>query len=284
MKGFINVIKPKDVSSAFCVAVVKRLTKTPCGHMGTLDPMASGVLPVGIGKASRLFPYMLEKQKEYVAEFTFGYSTDTLDITGKTVAENGRVPSFDEITAALSSFLGEIDQIPPKFSAKSVNGRRGYSLARSGVEFSLPPKKINVSEFSLLEKTGDKSFLFKVRCGGGTYIRSLARDLAEKLGTLAVMSSLDRTESGVFNYGNGVPLEILKNASAEDLNKFIIPADGVVNFDKLHLTAYQSERLINGVYENYGFNDGVYRVYAENEFWGVGGVQNGILKMKSYVR
>ena len=97
MKGFINVIKPEGVSSAYCVSVVKRKAGVPCGHMGTLDPMASGVLPVGIGKASRLFPYTLDKEKEYVAEFTFGFTTDTLDTTGKTVAENGRVPTENEI-------------------------------------------------------------------------------------------------------------------------------------------------------------------------------------------
>ena len=284
MKGFINIIKPQGVSSAYCVSVLKRKTLTPCGHLGTLDPMAAGVLPVGIGKASRLFPYTLNKEKEYAAEFTFGFTTDTLDITGKTLAASDVIPEKKAVKSALSFFTGEIEQVPPKYSAKCVGGKRGYALARAGVEFELAPKKVMVSEFSLIRQTGEKSFLFKIRCGGGTYIRALARDLGEKLGALCVMSSLDRVKSGVFDYGNGVPLEKIKTATAEELEKYLIPADSVINFEKLRLNHYQSERLINGVYENYGFNDGIYRVYAEDEFWGVGEVKDGILKMKSYVR
>lgn len=284
MKGFINVIKPKDVSSAYCVSVVKRKTGLPCGHMGTLDPMATGVLPVGIGKATRLFPYTLGKEKEYVAEFTFGFTTDTLDTTGKILLESGVIPEKEAVESALSFFVGEIDQIPPKYSAKCVDGKRGYALARAGVDFDLAPKKVKISEFSLIEKTGESSYSFKIRCGGGTYIRSLARDLGEKLGTLAVMSALKRTKSGVFDYSDGVTLNEIKNAEKEDIEKFIIPADSVINYEKLYLDAYQSKRLINGLYEDYGFKDGIYRVYAEDGFWGVGEVQNGILKMKSYVR
>ena len=284
MKGFINVIKPKGVSSAFCVSVVKRKTGVPCGHLGTLDPMATGVLPVGIGKATRLFSYTLDKEKEYAAEFTFGFTTDTLDTTGKTLDFTNEIPDEKAVRSALSFFVGTIEQIPPKYSAKCVDGKRGYALARAGVDFSLPPKKVTVSEFSLIKKTGENSYLFKIRCGGGTYIRSIARDLGEKLGSLCVMSALDRTKSGVFNYGNGVPLETLKNATAEDIEQHLIPADTVVNYDKLLLTEYQSQRLINGVYEDYGFRGGVYRVYANGEFWGVGEVKDNILKMKSYVR
>lgn len=284
MKGFINVIKPKDVSSAYCVSVVKRKTGVPCGHMGTLDPMASGVLPVGLGKASRLFPYTLDKEKTYIAEFTFGYSTDTLDTSGETVAVSGVIPERKAVESALSFFVGEISQVPPKYSAKCVDGKRGYALARAGVEFELAPKKVNVYEFSLIEKTDDNSYSFKVRCGGGTYIRSLARDLGENLGALAVMSSLDRIKSGIFDYSNGVPLEDIKNATKEELEKYVIPADRAVNFEKLNLTEYQAQRLLNGVYEDYGFKDGIYKVYFDTEFLGVGEVIGGVLKMKSYVR
>lgn len=284
MKGFINVIKPKGVSSAYCVSVLKRKTGTPCGHLGTLDPLASGILPVGIGKASRLFNYTLDKEKEYIAEFTFGFITDTLDITGKILDRSSVFPDRKAVESALSFFTGEIEQVPPKYSAKCVDGKRGYALARAGVDFTLPPKKVTVSEFSLISQTDENAFSFKVRCGGGTYIRALARDLGEKLGALCVMSALDRRKSGVFDYANGVPLETIKNAAEKDLEKFVIPADSVINYEKLFLNCYQSERLINGVYENYGFKDGIFRVYAENEFWGIGEVKDGILKMKSYVR
>lgn len=284
MKGFINVIKPAGVSSAFCVAVIKRITRTPCGHLGTLDPMASGVLPIGVGKASRLFSYTLDKKKEYVAQFRFGFSTDTLDTTGNVTRQGGAIPTENEIKSVLSEFTGEISQMPPKFSAKCVNGKRGYALARAGVEFSLSPKTVEVSGFSLLGRIGEDEFKFKIRCGGGTYIRSLARDLGERLNTFGVMSALDRVESGVFNYENGIRLDAVKDMTDAELEKYIIPADRVINYEKLFLTEYQSTRLLNGVYEEYGFKDGVYRVYAGEEFWGVGTVSGGVLKMNTYVR
>lgn len=282
MKGFINIIKPKGVSSAYAVGGVKKKVSCPCGHMGTLDPMAEGVLPVGIGKTSRLFPFILDKEKTYIAEFKFGILTDTLDITGETIKTSDVIPSEEDLIKALPSFVGEIDQIPPKYSAKCVNGKRGYQLARNGVEFSLEPKRVCVLSFELLERTGTDTFTFKIRCKGGTYIRSLARDLGEKCNTFSVMSKLIRSESGIFNYSNGVGLEEFK--SSTDIEKYIIPADSVIDYEKLILTPRQADRLINGVYEEYGFKDGIYRVYNGQEFWGVGEVNGGILKMKAYVR
>ncbi|MGN1062604.1 MAG: tRNA pseudouridine(55) synthase TruB, partial [Candidatus Scatosoma sp.] len=122
--GFINLNKPSGRSSALYVAKIKRLTGQPCGHLGTLDPLASGVLPVGIGNANRLFNYFLNKKKEYIAQFTFGETSDTLDSTGQ-IQFGGAIPSGEQIKAALPAFIGETDQVPPNYSAKSVNGRRG---------------------------------------------------------------------------------------------------------------------------------------------------------------
>ena len=139
MTGFLNVYKPAGMSSAAVVNRVKRLVKTPCGHMGTLDPLAEGVLPVGVGNATRLFDYFLQKRKRYTARFRFGATTDTLDAEGEVIV-GGRVPPFDEIGRALPAFIGEIEQIPPRYSAVSVGGRRGYDLARAGAEFELAPK------------------------------------------------------------------------------------------------------------------------------------------------
>ena len=147
MKGFINLIKPEGMSSAYAVGRVKRKLHVKCGHMGTLDPMASGVLPIGLDKTSRLFQFLLDKQKTYVARFKFGYTTDTLDITGEITESGGRIPTESEILSVLDKFIGEIDQIPPKYSAKCVNGKRGYQLARSGVEFELEPKKVKILDF-----------------------------------------------------------------------------------------------------------------------------------------
>lgn len=284
MKGFINVIKPSGVSSAYCVAQVKKKTGQPCGHMGTLDPMASGILPVGVGKTSRLFRYMLNKEKTYVAEFKFGISTDTLDTTGEITLSGGKIPTENQINAVINEFVGEINQVPPKYSAKCVDGKRGYALARAGVDFTLEPKKVKIIEFSLIGMTGEDTYKFKIRCGGGTYIRSLAKDLGERLDTCAVMSALDRTECGIFNYENGICLSEIKSLYIEELKARSVPADESVNFEKLYLDEYRSTRILNGVFDNYGYKDGVYRVYACGDFWGIGRAESGVLKMEAYVK
>ena len=178
--GFFNVDKPSGMTSSTVVNKCKWLSGVPCGHMGTLDPLASGVLPVGVGNAARLFNYFLEKEKVYIAEFTFGVESDTLDSTGNLV-RGGHVPDEGEISAVLPQFFGDIMQIPPKYSAKNINGRRGYELARAGIEFELEAKKVHIYGMEVLGKVEDKedTFRIQIRCGGGTYIRSLARDIAE---------------------------------------------------------------------------------------------------------
>lgn len=282
MKGFINLIKPSGMSSAYAVGAVKKKFNTPCGHMGTLDPMASGVLPVGVGKSSRLFQYLLDKEKVYVARFKFGYTTDTLDVTGQETSRTNLIPTIEEINKVLPSFVGEIDQVPPNYSAKCIDGKRGYQLARRGVEFQLPPKKVVILGAKCLGQTQEDEFSFEFRCKGGTYIRSLARDIAQKCATFGVMSALDRTVCGIFDYSNGVSVEDFKNS--DNPEKYIIPAENAVNFEKIILTSKQAEKILNGVFENYGFADGTYRVYNGEEFWGVGEALGGVLKIKAYVR
>lgn len=282
MKGFINLIKPKGMSSAYAVTAVKRKFNMPCGHMGTLDPMAEGVLPVGIGQASRLFQYLLDKEKTYVARFKFGYTTDTLDITGQTTETTDITPSLSQIKSVLKDFVGDISQIPPKYSAKCIDGKRGYQLARKGVEFELQPKVVTVLSAECVGKVGDNEFEFKFVCKGGTYIRSLARDIAKSCGSLGVMSALSRTSCGIFDIKNGVSVEDF--IACENAEKFIIPPEDTVSFDKLVLTNEQATKILNGVYENYGFTDGIYRVYNQKEFWGIGQVDGGILRINTYVR
>lgn len=282
MKGFINIIKPEGISSAYAVGAVKKKFGCPCGHMGTLDPMASGVLPVGLGKTSRLFDYLLDKSKTYVAVFRFGLTTDTLDITGEITGTTDIIPDENTVRANLCKFVGDIDQIPPKYSAKCVDGKRGYQLARKGIEFELKSKKVTVTEFALLERISETDYKFKIKCKGGTYIRSLARDLAAECDSLAVMTALERTASGVFNLDNGVALDELKKS--DNPEKFIIPSDIAVSFEKVVLTAEQATRILNGLFDEYPLKDGYYRVYNQAEFWGIGVVADGILKIKAYVR
>ncbi len=281
MRGFINLIKPEKMSSAFAVGAVKHKFNIPCGHMGTLDPMASGVLPVGVGKASRLFNYLLSKTKTYEARFVFGYETDTLDITGETTKTTSSIPTEEEIRAVLGEFIGEISQIPPNYSAKCINGKRGYELARRGVEFTLNPKLVNIYDIKLLEKTGENEYSFLVECGGGTYIRSLARDIGLKTGSLAVMSKLTRTKSGFFSIDNGVSVEEFK--ASDNPEKYLIEPDLVLDFPKINLSKQQATKIINGVFENLGIPSGTYRVYNDGAFMGVGESIKGVLKINAYV-
>ena len=282
MKGFINIIKPEGMSSAYAVGKVKKKFNSPCGHMGTLDPMASGVLPIGVGKASRLFQYLLDKQKTYLAKFRFGYTTDTLDVTGNVTDKTAKIPTLEEIKCVLNNFVGEIDQIPPKYSAKCIDGKRGYQLARKGIDFELAPKKVNILGIECMGQTAEDEYAFKIDCKGGTYVRSLARDIGLATNSLGVMSELKRTACGIFNLNNGVTIEQLLDS--DDVSKFIIPAQSAVSFEKLVLSSERAEKILNGVFENYGYPDGTYSVFNEEEFWGVGECVNGVLRIKAYVR
>lgn len=269
MTGFINIYKEEGVSSAFVTNRVKRLCRTPAGHMGTLDPLASGVLPVGVGNATRLFNYFSEKIKTYTARFRFGVTTQTLDREGELII-GGRVPGAEEIALALPSLTGELDQIPPKYSAKSVNGRRGYELARAGEEFSLPAKKVRVESFRLLEQTGADEFCFEIVCGGGTYIRSLARDLAALLGTNAYMSALTRNRSGIFTEETAVRLDTL---TPENVAEYLIPTESVLPFPILEDA---DSRIFNGVKVPCEQEDGLYKLYLNGAFYGLARVTDGL--------
>ena len=282
MKGFVNLIKESGMTSFDVVNKVKRKFNVPCGHMGTLDPMASGVLAVGIGKTTRLFNYLLDKEKEYVADFSFGYETDTLDSTGKIVKEKKVVVKEEDILVAVKKFIGEIDQIPPNYSAKSLNGRRCYELARKGVEFSIEPKKVNIINFLYEGKIDENVYRFRVVCKGGTYIRSLARDLGLELGTYGTMVKLDRRRAGIFTYENAITIKEFMDTPVEDLK--IIPSDEAVDFRRILLGARQSERLINGIKDDYIYTDGIYSVYSKEEFLGVGEVKDRQLKLKAYLK
>ena len=245
--------------------------------MGTLDPMASGVLPVAVGNAARLFDYFLDKKKTYVATFIFGTDSDTLDITGNLVENVGYVPTDTQIKEALSSFTGEILQVPPKYSAKNINGKRGYQLARAGVEFELPPKKVRIYSFKLLSQGVRDSFTFEIECGGGTYIRSLARDLGKKLGTCAVMSGLRRTVSGIFYAEKSVKTDIL---NTENILNYVIPTDSVLPYESIVPTLNEAKKLFNGLTVGTDRNDGIYKIYRpDGSFYGLAEAVGSVLKV-----
>ena len=271
MTGFLNIDKQCGDMSAYVVNRVKRLTHTACGHLGTLDPRASGVLPVGLGNATRLFDYFLEKRKTYLARFRFGATTSTLDSEGE-VEFGGRVPALREIEEALPAFLGTIAQIPPKYSARCLGGKRGYELARSGAEFELPAKNVEIYRFDLLDAVSPDEFEFAIECSGGTYIRALSRDLALRLGTLGYTSALRRTASGPFTEEIAVPLSLL---TPENWKEYIIPTDMVLPFPVMEV---DDVRFYNGVRIPCDSSDGVYKIYRGGEFYGTGIVEGGVLR------
>lgn len=247
--GFVNLSKPAGMTSSDAVCIVRGvLSRTiggrqKTGHLGTLDPLATGVLPIALGKATALFDFLAFKTKRYVAEFTFGTATDTLDRGGKTVRDGGRIPSAEEIAAVLARFTGEFMQTPPAYSAKSVNGRRAYSYARSGEAVELAPKTVRVDSFELIGG-GEGVYEFAIECGGGTYIRSLARDVAEALGTCAYMSALTRTKSGPFTAENAVTPDEFRLAP----EKHIIPAEFALSgLKKVALDENALKRMLNGI-------------------------------------
>ena len=253
------------------MAKIKRLTGQPCGHLGTLDPLANGVLPVGIGNANRLFNYFLNKEKEYIARFKFGETSDTLDSTGE-IVKGGNVPSEAEIMEILPDFLGEISQVPPKYSAKSVGGRRGYALARAGVEFELAPKRVRVDCFEFLGRGEEENeFVFKIRCGAGTYIRSLARDVAAALDTQGLMSALTRTKSGCFTLENAVSPDEL---TEENIESYIIPTESVLPLPRLSVG--ENNRVFTGIKTAADAADGEYKLYRGDTFYGLAEVKNGM--------
>lgn len=279
MTGFINVNKQQNISSAAEVGKIKRLVQTPCGHMGTLDPMAQGVLPVAIGNAARLFDYFLGKEKVYVATFCFGYVSDTLDTTGNCEKVSAKIPSENEIKEILPEFIGNIEQIPPKYSAKSINGKRGYQLARAGVDFELKPKTVRIDSVKCLGQSGESCYDFEIRCGGGTYIRSLARDIAQRLETSAVMSALTRTKSGPFTMDSAVRTCDL---NAENIQSYLINTQDVLSFDEIHPSAGECRKLFNGLTVYCDGKDGIYKIFnADGAFYGIAEINGGVLKVKT---
>lgn len=280
MLGFINVYKPSGITSNAVISKIKRRVKPDkLGHMGTLDPMAEGVLPIAIGNATRMFDYFLNKTKTYIATFEFGYETDTLDATGNIERSTDALPTPDMVKEALSSFIGKCNQMPPKYSAKNVNGRRAYDMAREGIEFELKPKEIEILEFEYLSHVGNK-YEFKITCSSGTYIRSIGRDLGYKLNSLATMTKLIRSVSGRFTIDNAVKLEDLENI--EDLNSILLPIDEVFVYDKYEVSNEYAIKLKNGMTIKCELDNGLYFVTNNSLNLGVAEVYNGTIKLKTH--
>ena len=220
--GFVNIIKPTGESSSNVVCKVKKILGIKrVGHLGTLDPAASGVLPVAFGKATKFFDYFLTKDKEYIADVKFGIETDTLDSFGQIIDKQEKQVSMAEIQAVLAEFIGRIKQIPPKYSAIKIDGKKACDLAREGKEVEIKSREIDIYDLKLLSQLDDNLFRFKVHCSAGTYIRTLFSDIAKRLGTVSTTPVIIRTKSGAFNIENAITLneleKTLKIISIEEL-------------------------------------------------------------------
>ena len=246
MLGFLNINKPSGVTSNYVVQKIKhKFHIKKIGHLGTLDPMASGVLPIAIGKATRLFDYTLAKDKRYIAVFDFGYTTDAIDTTGNITYSDGYIPTMAEISAVCRDMIGTQNQIPPMFSAKNVNGVRAYDLARQGIQVDLKPKEISIYNLTCTSDLGGGRYIFDIVCSSGTYIRSIARDIASKLDTYACMSSLNRVRCGEFDISDAIDLEELLNN--DSLEEFLIsPLKALPKFDKIIISDQELADILNG--------------------------------------
>ena len=283
MLGFISVNKKKGDTSAYVVNRIKKLVgkNKSCGHMGTLDPLASGVLPVAIGQATRLFPFLLDKRKSYLADFDFSFTTPSLDLETEPYLTTEKRTNEKEILSVLPSLIGELMQIPPAYSAKCVDGKRSYKLARRGVEVELQPKKVRIDDIRLVDRLSETCFRFEIDCRGGTYIRSIARDLGAALSLPATMTNLVRTRSGIFTIENSFSLDEIEQ---KGLSECLVRADKTVFYPSLTLSAEKEKRLLNGLYDDFLVENGLYKVYGESGFLGVGEITEQKLKMKAYVR
>ena len=279
--GIILVDKPADWTSHDVVAKLRGiLHERRVGHSGTLDPMATGLLTVFVGRATRAVQFAETHNKRYVASLRCGYSTDTQDTSGRVTAQTGISPTEAELTDVLPEFTGEISQIPPMYSAIKVSGKKLYELARKGETVERKPRTVNISELSLVGHDGD-DFVLSVSCSKGTYIRTLCNDIGERLGCLACMSALRRTNAGPFDIRDAHTLSEI----AEDPERYIIPVDSLFSeHPAIELSAAQTAKLKCGNILNVSAKNGTYRVYGENgDFLALANVSEGKLKtIKSF--
>lgn len=289
MNGFINLIKPCGMTSSDAVLAVRRLLprKTPVGHGGTLDPDAAGVLPVCVGKATRLFDYIIDKKKTYLGEFCAGMETDTCDASGRVLQRSDKLPSAEEVEAVLERFKGEILQVPPVFSALKRDGEPLYKLARKGENVEPEARPVTVYDLKLLNVLPGGRFLLRIDCGKGTYIRSLMRDIGRELGCLGHMSFLLRSRAGAFDAADGMTLDELTAAGAE---KALFPMDYPLGaFCRAEADPAYRLNIMNGQdirpewVKPFAARPGdSVRLYAGNEFAGMGVVnEDGSIKVKT---
>lgn len=276
MNGIINFYKPKGITSHGAVNFFRKLTGIKrIGHTGTLDPNAEGILPICIGKATRVSEYLLSADKAYMGELILGQATDTQDKDGKVINTSSKTVSEEDIRNSFSKFKGEILQIPPMYSALKHKGKKLYDLAREGKTVERTPRNINIYDLEIKEITNNRKVSFYVKCSRGTYIRTLSHDIGEDLGTFAYMSKLTRVEVGPFSMKNSYRKDELEDLGKDEIKELLLPIDyALMQFEKINMPSEFYKNLKNGMkikVERNQYNlDELYRVYSNNVFIGLG--------------
>ena len=290
MDGIILINKEKGSTSHDVVNKVKHIFNEKVGHTGTLDPNATGLLPILIGKGTKLSAYLINHDKEYEVTLKLGIKTDTADSEGKVIDEqnvDNSMMQSEKIVKVLDSFIGKQMQTPPIYSAIKINGKKLYEYARKNIEVEIEPRQIEIFSIQLDEINEDEKIIcFTVKCSKGTYIRSLCEDIAERLGTIGYMKELNRVKVGIFDIKNSIKIEELdNNKDNEDFLK-----RNLISIEELFIKLYGENNTIflsdgklnlflNGVKLKYSLKNGDYRIYNEkNEFIGIGSIQNSQLK------
>lgn len=274
MNGILIIDKPKGYTSHDIVNIVrKKLNIKKVGHTGTLDPNATGVLPILIGQATKLSKYLIEHDKTYIATLKLGEKTDTGDTEGKIIETDYKIRNFteDQLKDILKNFIGKQEQMPPIYSAIKINGKKAYEYARQNQIVEIRPREINIYNINLI-KFNEDEITFEVQCSKGTYIRTLCEDIAKKLNTVGFMKELQRTEVNNFRIKEAIQLNDLceeKIISIEDVFK---------DKEKVNLNNKELEMFLNGMRLKYKLIDDVYKIYNNKQFIGLGVIKDEILK------
>ena len=285
MDGIILIDKPKGVTSHDIVYKVKKLLNEKVGHTGTLDPNATGVLPLLVGRGTKLSKYLINHDKTYIVTLKLGEKTDTADSEGKVIEKkevSKEVFSKEKLLQTFSNFTGKILQIPPIYSAIKVNGKKLYEYARKGQEIEIKPREIEIYKISLIEINQIANTIeFEASCSKGTYIRSLCEDIAKELNTVGYMKELRRVQVGEFLIKDSITVEDLqKNEDNKDfiLSHFIDLQKYFAKFRIIELSQEEARKFLNGVKLSSNKENGIYRVQSENKLIGTGILENNKLK------
>ena len=280
MNGVIIVNKSKGYTSHDIVAKVKKITGEKVGHTGTLDPLATGVLPLLIGKGTLCSKYLMNHDKTYKVVLKLGIKKSTGDEEGDILQQevvDEELLDESNVKTVLERFLGEQEQIPPIYSAIKVNGKKLYEYARKGQEVEIQPRKINIYDIKLLNIDKEETEIqFEVSCSKGTYIRSLCEDIAKKMGIVGYMKELQRTRVGTFTIEQSVLVEDLNK---ENVEKHIITIEKLFeNLENIELNGKKLQLFLNGVKLSFDLKDGIYKIYSNEQFIGIGVVKDKLLK------